>query len=66
MKDTIRLKKANRPKKGYEVYYDDVSERIVFEIHDTDGMFPFLIKIKTPKTRVYEIVQTRTGKLSMR
>ena len=64
MRDRPQFKNLKQPIKGFEVYYDKVSERYVFEIYDTDGMLPLLIK--TPTTRVYEIVQTRTGKLNMR
>jgi len=64
LRDKPKFKKPKQPVRGFEFYYDKVSERYVFEIHDTDGMLPLLIK--TPVTRVYEIVQTRTGKLNMR
>jgi hypothetical protein len=66
MKDTLRSKNPKQPIKGFDWDWDKASERLVLEIHDTDGMFPFLIKINKPTTRVYEIVQTRSGKLSMR
>ena len=66
MRGRPQFKNLKKPVRGFEFYYDKVSERYVFEIHDTDGMLPLLIKIKTPATRVYEIVQTRTGKLNMR
>jgi hypothetical protein len=43
-----RTKFKRQSKKGYEIYFDQVSQRIVLDIQDTDGMFPMLIKTPIP------------------
>lgn len=57
--------KKNRPNKSYGLYYDHVSERFVFEIQDSDAMFPLLIKAAGVE-RPYTLVKSRYGKLSLR
>jgi hypothetical protein len=52
------------PKKSYEFYYDDVSEHYVFEIKDTEGVFPLFLK--KPVSRTYELVLTQHNSLQMK
>lgn len=51
--------------KSFEIYFDDASERFVFDIHDMDGMLPLVIR-GLGICRAYELVITRNGKLQLR
>ena len=64
MKTNSKFFNKNLRQKGHEIYYDDVSERMVFEIHDTEGMLPLLIK--GPFRKTYELIYTQNGKLNIR
>lgn len=56
--------KKKQARKAFEVHYDELSERMVLQINDADGMFPLILKV--PFARAYEIVRTKSDKLNMR
>jgi hypothetical protein len=57
-------KKLQKFKKSYEIFYDETSERYIFEITDVDSLFPLLIKVQSIGPR--ELVLTRSQKLHLR
>ena len=57
-------KKLQKCKGSYEIFYDETSERYIFEIIDVDSLFPLLIKVQSIKPR--ELVLTRNQKLHLR
>ena len=56
--------KLQKFKKSYEIFYDETSERYIFEIIDVDSLFPLLIKVQSVEPR--ELVFTRSQKLHLR
>jgi hypothetical protein len=58
------MKKDKKTKKSFEFYYDNVSERYVWDVKDVENIFPLLLK--TPVTRTYEIILSRHNTLNMR
>ena len=58
-------RKKSKVKKSFEFYFDNASERFVFEIQDPDAMFPLLIK-GLGVERSYELIRTQKGKLQLR
>jgi hypothetical protein len=57
-------KKLQKCKKAYEIFYDEISERYIFEIIDVDSLFPLLIKVNSIEPR--ELVFTRSHKLHLK
>ena len=57
-------KKTQQLKKSHEIFYDETSQRYIFEIIDVDSLFPLLIKVQSIEPR--ELVLTRNQKLHLR
>ncbi len=55
--------KLNNETNGYEITYDETSERSVFKIIDVDSLFPLLIKVQSIEPR--ELIITRNQKLHL-
>lgn len=53
--------KNNKIRKGYELQYDKVSERMVLHILDPESMLPLLVK--TPKAEPKVLSLTSSHKL---
>ena len=63
MKEQYQGKKS-RPTKSYEIYYDENLQRYVFEIDDTEALFP--LWIKAPSVSPRELVITKNQKMHLR
>jgi hypothetical protein len=57
------MHKLNNETKGYEISYDETSERFVFKIVDVDSLFPLLIKVQSIEPR--ELIFTKNKKLHL-
>ena len=64
VKNNQLIKSQKQAQKSYVFYYDSASEHMVFEIHDTEGMLPLLIK--GPFEKTYELICTKNGRLNIR
>ena len=46
--------------------WDPISQRMVFKIYETDGLFPLLIKLPFENAKTYELILTQHGRLNLR
>ena len=60
-----RLDPTNKKQttKAYQFSYDNVSECMILDIKDEDGMFPIILKV--PSAGPYRITRNNKGKLQM-
>ena len=64
MEDRSKLKGKKQPKKSYEIYYDETSERFVFDVFDVDALFPLLIRVPSISPR--ELIVTKQQRIHLR
>ena len=57
------MPRINNETSGYEISYDETSERCVFKIIDVDSFLPLLIKVPSLEPR--ELILTKNQKLHL-